>query len=179
MSQAPEVLTFHFKEAGGIPNNPRLPTLVCKRAAPAPSDAESIARWFETEWPKHGWRAAWRWGVYAFPHYHSTAHEVLGVYRGHATIRLGGDSGVTVVAEKGDVLILPAGTGHQNLGASADFHVVGGYPKGQSADLLRGEKGERPAADERIARVGMPMGDPLSGANGPLVKLWGKPTEKP
>jgi uncharacterized protein YjlB len=145
---------------------------VLKRAAPAASDAEELARWYEAEWPKHGWRAAWRWGVYDFPHYHSTAHEVLGVYRGHATIRLGGDVGVTVVAEKGDVLILPAGTGHQNLGASADFHVVGGYPKGQSADLLRGEKGERPAADERIARVTLPSGDPLGGLDGPLARYW-------
>jgi uncharacterized protein YjlB len=87
-------------------------------------------------------------------------------------IRLGGTVGVTIVAEKGDMLILPAGTGHQNLGASADFHVVGGYPEGQSADLLRGKKGERPAADERIARVALPAADPLSGANGPLIEHW-------
>ena len=172
MSAVPEVLAFSFKDAGGIPNHPRLPALVLKRAAPAASDPEELARWYEAEWPKHGWRAAWRWGVYDFPHYHSTAHEVLGVYRGHATIRLGGAVGVTIVAEKGDVLILPAGTGHQNLGASADFHVVGGYPKGQSADLLRGENGERPAADERIARVTLPSGDPLGGLDGPLARYW-------
>jgi len=172
MSATPEVLTFLFKDAGGIPNNPHLPALVCKRAAAELRDSETIAAWFETEWPKHDWRAAWRWGVYDFAHYHSTAHEVLGVYRGHATIRLGDSAGVTIVAEKGDMLILPAGTAHQNLGASADFHVVGGYPKGQSADLLRGGKGERPAADERIARVPLPAGDPLSGITGPLVKHW-------
>ena len=172
MSTTPEVLTFRFKDAGDIPNHPRLPALVYKRVAPALIDATAIARWFETEWPKHGWRAAWRWGVYDFPHYHSTAHEVLGVYRGHATIRLGGSVGVTIVAEKGDVIILPAGTGHQNLGSSDDFHVVGGYPKGQSADLLRGNKSERPAANERIARVPLPTGDPLSGAKGALVEHW-------
>ena len=177
MSAAPEVLTFLFKDAGGIPNHPHLPTLVCKRAAPALDDAEAVARWFETEWPKHGWRAAWRWGVYDFPHYHSTAHEVLGVYRGHATIRLGDATGVTVVAEKGDVIILPAGTGHQNVGASADFHVVGGYPNGQSADLLRGKKGERPAADARIARVALPSGDPVSGLKGPLATHWKLPSQ--
>jgi uncharacterized protein YjlB len=169
---APEVLTFLFKDAGGIPNSPRLPALVCKRVAPDLRDSEAIAKWFEIEWPKHDWRAAWRWGVYDFPHYHSTAHEVLGVYRGHASIRLGDSAGVTIVAEKGDMLILPAGTAHQNLGASADFHVVGGYPKGQSPDLLRGRKGERPAADERIARVPLPMADPLTGADGPLMKHW-------
>jgi len=176
MPAASELLTFRFKDAGRIPNNPQLPILIYKRAAPdgreAPRNAEAIARWFETEWPKHGWRAAWRWGVYDFPHYHSTAHEVLGVYRGHAMLRLGDATGVTVVAETGDLIILPAGTGHQNLGASTDFHVVGGYPEGQSADLLRGEKGERPAADKRIARVTPPTGDPLTGAQGALVTHW-------
>jgi uncharacterized protein YjlB len=172
MSAAPDVLTFRFKDAGSIPNHPSLPVLIHKRAAANTRDGETLARWFEAEWPKHGWRAAWRWGVYDFPHYHSTAHEVLGVYRGHATLRLGATAGVTVVAEPGDVIILPAGTGHQNLGASADFQVVGGYPQGQSADLLRGEKGERPAADERIARVPLPAADPVFRAKGALVTQW-------
>lgn len=175
MPNGPEILTFRFKEAGGIPNHPTLPVVVYKRATVANAslrDAEAIAHWFEAEWPKHSWRAAWRWGVYDFPHYHSTAHEVLGVYRGHATLRLGDTAGVTLVAEAGDLIVLPAGTGHQNLGASADFHVVGGYPKGQSADLLRGKKGERPAADERIARVPLPVEDPLHGASGPLMQQW-------
>jgi uncharacterized protein YjlB len=167
----PEILTFRFKDAGGIPNNPQLDVIVYKRVAPALA-GEELARWFETEWPKHKWRAAWRWGVYDFPHYHSTAHEVLGVYRGHASIRIGHTAGVTVVAEAGDMLVLPAGTGHENLGASADFHVVGGYPTGQSADLLRGDKGERPAADQRIARVPLPSSDPIHGAEGPLVAHW-------
>lgn len=173
MPDHPAVLTYRFADAGRIPNHPTLPALVWKRAAAARGDPEEIARWFETEWPRHGWQPAWRWGVYDFPHYHSTAHEVLGVYRGHASLRLGDRTGVTIMAEPGDVLILPAGTGHQNLGASADFHVVGGYPEGQHADLLRGVEGERPAADARILRVPLPQGDPLEGRQGPLAREWG------
>ena len=172
MPRVPEILTFLFEEAGGIPNNPRLPVLIYKRAKDAGGSAEELAKWFEAEWPKHGWHAAWRYTVYDFPHYHSTAHEILGVYRGHATLRLGDATGATVHAEVGDVIVLPAGTGHQNLGASDDFHVVGGYPKRQSADLLRGRQGEHPAADERIARVPLPSADPLFGADGPLMKAW-------
>src|SRR3954462_8306594 len=106
---APEVLTFQFTDTGGIPNNPGLPALVYKRAAPGNLGATAMADWYEGTWPKHGWRPAWRFGVYDFPHYHSTAHEILGVYRGQATIRLGAQAGVTVVAEAGDVLVLPAG----------------------------------------------------------------------
>jgi uncharacterized protein YjlB len=176
MPDQPEILTFRFGDAGRFPNNPQLPVLVYKHAGQtfaAPSnDPETLARWLEDTWPKHGWRAAWRWDVYDFPHYHSTAHEILGVYRGHASLRLGGDVGATLVAEPGDVIVLPAGTTHQNLGSSAYFQVVGGYPEGQQADLLRGRKGERPAADERIARVALPKADPLSGAKGPLMTAW-------
>jgi uncharacterized protein YjlB len=62
---------------------------------------------------------------------------------------------------------------HQNLGSSADFHVVGGYHEGQHADLLRGSAGERPAADERIDRVPLPTSDPVAGDGGPLVEAWG------
>lgn len=174
MAEAADVLTFRFQDAGAFPNHPTLPVLVYKRAR-SPADAggtEALAGWFEQIWPQHGWHPAWRYGVYDFPHYHSTAHEALGVYRGHASLRLGDHVGVTLVVEAGDLIVLPAGTAHQNLGASSDFHVVGGYPVGQTADLLRGKPGERPAADARIAHVPLPSGDPLFGATGPLAKHW-------
>jgi uncharacterized protein YjlB len=171
MAERPEILSFCFGDAGNFPNNPRLPVIVYKHAAPA-GNASAMADWFEDHWPKHGWRAAWRWGVYVFPHYHSTAHEVLGVYRGHAKLRLGHTAGQAFEVTAGDVIVLPAGTVHQNLGSSADFHVVGGYPEGQDADLLRGAPGERPAADDRIAKVPMPNSDPILGDTGPLRKLW-------
>jgi len=174
MPDTPEVLTFHFGDAGGIPNNPRLAVMVYKQLAGAPdrSDPEALAAWFEKTWPQHAWFPAWRYGIYDFPHYHSTAHEVLGVYRGHASLRLGDQAGATLIVEAGDMLVLPAGTAHQNLGSSRDFHVVGGYPNGQKADLLRGRAGERPAADERIASVAMPAQDPVDGAKGPLTRNW-------
>jgi uncharacterized protein YjlB len=174
MADQLERLTLRFGDAGTIPNNPGLPVLVYRRAAPeaVAHDSGALAAWFEKTWSQHAWQAAWRWGVYPFPHYHSTAHEALGVYRGRASLRLGDSAGVTLVVEPGDLLILPEGTAHQNLGSSEDFHVVGGYPAGQSADLLRGEPGERPAADERISRVLRPSGDPLHGRNGELMRIW-------
>src|SRR5919108_3156568 len=62
---------------------------------------------------KNRWPAAWRNGVHPFHHYHSTSHEALGVYAGEVTVRFGGDGGVTVTARPGDVIVLPAGTGHK------------------------------------------------------------------
>ncbi|MGB9275573.1 MAG: hypothetical protein WCC08_10105, partial [Terrimicrobiaceae bacterium] len=89
-----------------------------------------------------------------------------------AMIRLGHTVGISAHVEAGDVIVIPAGVGHQNLGASPDFHVVGGYPVGQHPDLLRGKPGERPAADDRIAAVPLPRKDPVHGASGPLAGLW-------
>jgi uncharacterized protein YjlB len=166
-----QVESHQFADSGEIPNNPRLPLLIYKAAIAL--RGEEAAEMIEATYAKNHWRAAWRYGVYPFPHYHSTAHEVLGVYRGHALIRLGHAVGISAHVEAGDVIVIPAGVGHQNLGSSADFHVVGGYPIGQTADLLRGNAGERPAADRRIAAVPLPKADPISGTNGPLVKLWG------
>ena len=165
------VETHQFSDGGEIPNNPRLPLLIYKAAVAA--RGEEAAEQIEALYANNEWRAAWRYGVYPFPHYHSTAHEVLGVYRGHALIRLGHTVGISAHVEAGDLIVIPAGVGHQNLGSSPDFHVVGGYPIGQSADLLRGNPGERPAADDRIFAVPLPKADPVEGGNGPLVKLWG------
>ena len=48
--------------------------------------------------------------------------------RGHARIRFGGNKGRVLKLRSGDVVILPAGTGHQSLSASKDLLVVGAYP---------------------------------------------------
>ena len=170
MSDKTEVLTHHFSDAGEIPNNPRLPLVVYRRTVKL--EERNAAEGFERLFSKGGWYAAWRYGVYPFPHYHSTAHEVLGVYRGTAKIRLGHKTGIELDVLPGDVIVIPAGVGHQNLRSSADFHVVGGYPNGQEADLLQGRAGERPAADKRIAAVPLPTGDPIFGPDGPLRTYW-------
>ena len=169
----PELLKFFFSDDGSIPNNPALPVLVYKRALAAASPS-ALADLIEATYTKNHWRAAWRWSVYPFPHYHSTAHEVLGCYRGSATLQLGGKNGVKFVVEPGDIIVLPAGTGHQNLGASDDFHICGGYPDGQSADLLRGHADERPASLKNIQAVPLPKSDPILGDSGPLLSLWKK-----
>ena len=149
-----DVRLEHFADDGAIPNS-ALPTLIYKGAIPDPSP-EAMEAMFDA----NGWPSAWRWGVYDFHHYHSTTHECLGVARGSAMLKLGGESGREFEVAAGDVIVLPAGTGHRKLESSSDFLVVGAYPPGFSADLLRGEPGERPGSDERIARVPLPPPEP-------------------
>jgi len=76
----------------------------------------------------------------------------------------------------GDVLVIPAGVAHKNLGASADLGVVGAYPRGQSPDMNDGHDGERPRADQNIAQVPLPAADPVFGVDGPLMRQWTKQT---
>ncbi len=70
------------------------------------------------------------------------------------------------------MVVIPAGVAHRNLGETRGFGVVGAYPEGQRWDMNTGRPGERPAADERIARVPLPASDPVFGVNGPLMALW-------
>ena len=127
---------------------------------------------FEALFTANGWPAAWRNGIYPFHHFHSTAHEALGVYRGTATARFGGEGGVDMTVSAGDVVIIPAGVGHKAIEASPDLGIVGAYPAGSGPDLCRGAPGERPASLAAIARVTVPARDPLYGAGGPLREHW-------
>jgi uncharacterized protein YjlB len=167
-----EVQAHRFADDGAIPNNPTLPMLVYPGILAGDADPATA---FEARFAAHGWGGSWRNGIFSFPHYHSNAHEVLGIARGTARVRLGGGTGVVLDLAAGDALVLPAGTGHENLGASPDLLVIGAYPKGQEdCDLMRGRPQDRPAALDRIAHVPLPTADPLLGPDGPLLRLWSR-----
>lgn len=161
-----EQLLFH--DDGLIPNS-RLPVLLYRNAF-ADRDAAGAA-WLEQRFAQHNWRNSWRNGVYSYHHYHSTAHEVLGVYAGSARLQLGGEQGQSVHVRAGDVLILPAGVGHKNLG-SEQLGVVGAYPDGRHWDVNRGLPGERPQTDQNIAALPVPATDPLLGPGQGVPALW-------
>ena len=157
-----------FEDDGTFPNS-RLP-LLYYRAALTPEDASPEA--METLFAAGGWPPAWRYTVYPYHHYHSTAHEVLGIAAGSARLQLGGPKGRAFDVTAGDVIAIPAGVVHMQLSKRGDFLVVGGYPPGQHPDQFRGEPGDRPRADENIAKVPLPDTDPVAGANGPLLDHW-------
>ena len=124
---------------------------------------------FEELFARNGWRDSWRNGIYDYVHYHSRTHEVLGVARGHAKVRFGGERGKELRLKAGDVVVLPAGTGHQRLAGSKDLLVVGAYPPSGSCDECRTSAAEH---DRALTTVALPRKDPVYGRDGPLTRLW-------
>lgn len=166
-----EPKSYLLEDDGSVPNNPRLPLLIYEDVFA--EDPEDMAAAFESLFDAHQWPASWRWGVYGYHHYHSTAHEALGCFSGEAEILFGGEKGERARLRPGCVAVIPAGVGHKNLGSSSDFQVVGCYPEGQSHDMRYGRKSERDEALRNIEAVPLPSADPVTGKEGPLMRLWG------
>ena len=133
------------------------------------SPAESL----EQRFARNGWPPQWRGGVFDYHHYHSRAHETLGVARGTATLILGGENGRDIDMRPGDVLVLPAGTGHCRRWASDDFLLVAAYPPDQQEwDLCRPDDTDIATARATIAALARPDSDPVSGPHGALTAYW-------
>lgn len=164
-----EPLAIVFEDDGLVPNN-ILPLLVYQRAVTLDPKRpeETIENLFET----NNWGGTWRNGVYDYLHYHATVHEVLGVARGHARVRFGGNHGQALEIKAGDVAILPAGTGHQCIGASDDFCVIGAYPPGAKMEITRATPENHEKALKTIPYVARPPADPVTGKHGALMRLW-------
>ncbi len=183
--QTPQVAHYVLHDDDTYPDNvaagAKLPLLVYQSALTLPEENPQAV--IEALLEAHQGGGTWRNGIYSFHHYHSTAHEVLGVYRGTAKVQLGGEEGVVLAVEPGDVVIIPAGVAHKNLGTSADFCVVGAYPLGQHPDMQRGYRSLGEKSEERsriyqaIANVPLPQADPIYGEQGPLMEHWAAATK--
>ena len=167
----PEVVARLLQADAGVPNNAQLPLLAYRSAVrlSAPDPAAVFERLFDA----NGWPSSWRNGVYPYHHFHSTAHEVLGVYSGAATVQFGGERGISLSVEAGDVVIIPAGVAHKGLRTSRDLGIVGAYPDGQRPDLCRPDPETVVGKEENVRRVPLPAVDPVYGTSGPLFEHWG------
>jgi uncharacterized protein YjlB len=152
-----------------VPNNLHLPVIYYKNVLQLGIDGEAaVKRLFDS----NGWKHSWSGGIYTYHHYHSTAHEVLAVISGDCMLELGGEDGTIQKVSKGDVVVLPAGVVHKNVGASADFVCIGAYPDGQEYDMNYCKPEEMEQAKQNIGQVPLPGKDPVFGSNGPVMELW-------
>ena len=161
----------YFLEDNGVFPNSRLPVLHYEGMLTLPFvfPARAVTKMFQ----KNNWKNNWTQGIYTFHHYHSVTHEALCICKGKTVIQLGGENGVRITVGPGDVIIIPAGVAHRNIGSENDVVCVGGYPGGKEYDMNYGKAGERPQTDSNIAEVPLPDTDPVSGKNG-LTEIWAK-----
>jgi uncharacterized protein YjlB len=164
-------ITHRFTDDGTIPNNPTLP-LVLYRGGIDLTGSPDPENLIEKAFAANRWGNLWRNGIYPYPHYHSMIHEAMGIARGRATVRFGGEHGQDIEIVPGDVVILPAGTGHQCLKQTPTLVVIGAYPPSGKYNLCRGSKAEHASALVTIPKVPLPTADPVFGPDGPLLALW-------
>ncbi|EME48027.1 hypothetical protein DOTSEDRAFT_21742 [Dothistroma septosporum NZE10] len=117
----------------------------------------------------------WRYTMYSTTHFHSTSHEVLAVSKGKAKLCFGHEENlgrVEVTAERGDVMVVPAGVGHRLLEDLGDggFEMIGSYPKGCDWDMCYGKKGEEGKV-EKIRGLKWFERDPVYGDVGPALDV--------
>ncbi|GAA5919069.1 hypothetical protein JCM1841_003732 [Sporobolomyces salmonicolor] len=116
----------------------------------------------------------WRYSMYPTTHFHSTSHEVLCVCAGRAELCFGGKDNperAQVVAQKGDVIVVPAGVGHRLLeDLEGGFEMVGSYPPGCSWDMCYGKEGEEDKG-EAIKKLKWFERDPIYGEEGPALEV--------
>lgn len=111
--------------------------------------------------------------MYRQHHYHSTTHEVLVVVNGSARLFFGGENnpnGVRHRVSKGDVMVLPAGTGHAMEEDLGGFSMVGSYPV-DAEDWDHCTGGEGTDAEERIKALNWFTRDPIYGDEGPVLDI--------
>jgi uncharacterized protein YjlB len=169
METLTEPQSIFFSQDEKIPNNQNLPVLIYRQVIERQTaDKDRI---FKRHFEKTGWRGGWTGVIFDYHHFHPNAHEALAIAKGHVSVLLGGESGKEFDLEAGDLLVLPAGTGHKMASQSESLVVVGAYPPGQQDYEICKSISECPDAKERIERLPLPSSDPFYG-RGPLLNLW-------
>ena len=100
---------------------------------------------------------------------------MLGIARGRVTRAVRRRQGLRHHLGRGDVVVLPAGTGHRRIRASRDLFVVAPIPPAAAMTNRGRKRRTMRAGSAAIAKVKLPPKDPVYGAEGALGRLWTKP----
>jgi len=159
-----------FSGDGEIPNNDEC-SAMHYRAVVEITGSDPAAH-FEALFDANNWPSAWRNGIFSYHHFHTTAHEVLGIYSGRASVQLGGENGDVFEVQTGDVVVVPAGVGHKKIKCDGNLGVVAGYANGDSADMCTPDAERYGNRCVRVSGVAAPTHDPVYGNPGPLHRHW-------
>ena len=166
------VKAIFLKENEPYPNNP-LPVLyyenMLENALHEDYTADDVIAFFV----RNGYDNGWANGILAEHHFHSTTHEALACTKGEVTVQLGGPNAAFYTLRKGDVILLPAGTGHKKLNASENFEIVGAYPKnGSEYDMQYGHASDYDSILATVADVPKPLTDPVTNSPKDIEEYW-------
>jgi len=167
--KTPELIYLH--DDGNTPNS-KYPVIIYQHIFRGKQSDKEKADRLEACFAKNNWLNAFRWKVYDYHHYHTNTHEVLGVYAGEALLKLGGEQGKEITVTPGDVIVLPAGTGHISLRHSSDFEVVGAYPNGTEPDLISLNDKRPDGVRQKVDSIAIPPLDPLYGTSPAFETYW-------
>ena len=115
----------------------------------------------------------WRNGIYPYVHYHSMIHEGMGIARGRAKVRFGGNKGKEIELTPGRRLraagrhrpSMPVGEPRPD----GDRRLSAGPANTTSAAAARAST---PRRWKPSRSVPLPDSDPVFGKQGPLLRLW-------
>ena len=86
MTRPRKPIAVMFDDDGIVPNNPRLPVVVYRRAIDLNDKRFDPGAVVDAIFASNGWGRSWRDTIYDFVHYHSQIHEAMGVARGWAEV---------------------------------------------------------------------------------------------
>lgn len=163
--------TVVLRENKPFPNN-SLPVIYYPGALKSLTEASNRGEKVKAYLEKNGYSNGWINGILSHHHFHSNTHEVLVCLSGTATVQLGGPGAGMYSFEKGDLLLLPAGTAHKCIKATEDFQIVGAYPGGKRPDMQNGNIQKYEELKTRISQVSKPKYGPLEKNSGAIFDYW-------
>ncbi|KAH0832725.1 hypothetical protein AYO21_00369 [Fonsecaea monophora] len=121
--------TYYLGPNKHCPNND-MPVLIYRDCLPLPLSEAKTTEFLES----HAWEKKGTWGHIAYRHFHPNTHECYGIFQGESRILVGcgtndTSGGEEIEVHAGDVIVLPAGTGHCCLQSSTDYRYIGVYPE--------------------------------------------------
>ena len=161
-------ITHLFADDGRIPNNPKLP-LVLYRGGIDLAGSPDPEKLIEKTFAANGWGNMWRNGIYPYVHYHSMIHEVMGIARGRATVRFGGEKGEEIESRPATSSSCRPAPGTSASRTAPTLWSSAPIRRAANTISAAAARPSTPRRSPPSAKCRCPPTDPVFGAQGPLT----------